>query len=159
MTNPLDEQIIDFIEAQVAAISTAGGYQTDMDADRVHRPPVGDREFSADDLSDGPHVSIWREEKRLRWLLRYANEMILKVCLTVTAATYAEAVALLGDIERLVATNPRWNDGEDQLASYSWIEESDLPDFDEESDMHSGKVVVCVKTHVDHADPTAVKVI
>lgn len=159
MTAPLEEQILDVIVAKLAAMSVAGGYQTAMSSDRVHRPAVGEREYSADELEDGAHISVRRAEKVSRYHLRGADEFILKVEIRATAATYAALVILLADILECVETNNRWHDGAANLAVRSWVEENDTPDFDESATEHFGQVLVCVKAYADLTNPAAVKAI
>lgn len=159
MTAPLDDQIMVLIETKVAAISIAGGYQTDMEADRVHYPAVGELEFSEDELEDGPQVSIRRGERRSRMHLRGAEEFTLKVDIKWTCATRASAVLLMGDLTKLIAANPLWNNGSTNLAAKTWIEEMDLQDFDVEATEYVGQMILCVKAYADVTDPSAVKAI
>lgn len=159
MTNPIDDQILALIETKVAAISVAGGYQTDMAAGRVHYPAVGELEFSADELTAGPQVSIRRAARSSRMHLRGAEEFVLKADIKWTCATRDQAAALMGDLLKLIAANPLWNNGSTNLAAKSWIEESDLQDFDVEADQYVGQLVLCVKGYADVADPSSVKAI
>lgn len=159
MTKPLDDQILDLIATKVAAMTVIGGYQTDMEASRVHRPAVGELEFSSDDLEDGPQVSIRRGARMPRVHLRGAEEFILKVDIKVTAETYDEASALMGDLVKLIGANKLWNNGSANLAAKSWIEENDLQDFDVEASESVGQMTLCVKAYADVSNPTSVKVI
>lgn len=159
MTAPLDDQILNLLETKAAAISIAGGYQTDMAADRVHRPAVGELEFSSDELEEGPQITIRRGSRATRLHLRGAEEFVLKVDIRVTAATEEEASALMGDLVKLIAANQLWNNGSSNLAAKTWIEENDLQDFDVDAAEAVGQMTVCIKGYADVTDPTSAKAI
>jgi hypothetical protein len=158
MTSPLEEQILSLFGTKAAAISVAGGYQTDMDSDRVLRA-VGEREFDDTDEEQVPAICYRRGEKVDRWHLRGAIELILKIDVKVVAATYAEAAALLGDVVKLVEANPLWNNGSSNLAARTWVENVDLPDFEAESNLHFGQLTLCIKAYADATAPGTAKAI
>lgn len=159
MTKPLDEQIIDVVKTKLAAITVAGGYQTDMAAGRVHWPPVGDLEFDESDSSQLPAIIIRRASKATRWHLRGAEEMVLRLSLTAVATTYDAALVLMSDILKAVNANERWNNGSADLAVRTWLDENDAPAFDEQNNLHYGHLLISIKTYADLTNPTAVKAI
>ena len=159
MAKTIDEQLLDLLETKVAAIATSGGYQTDMAADRVHFPCVGELEFSADELEDGPQITIRRASKAVRTHIRGAHEITLKVDIRITAASRDELTAVMGDLVKLAKANALWNNGSINLAAKTWWEEDDAQDNEVDEAALVGQMLLCVKQYADATNPTAVKAI
>jgi hypothetical protein len=159
MTAPLDEQILSLVVSKLAGITVGNGYQTAMVAGRIHRPAVGELEFDADDADQVPALTVRRAARVSRWHIRGAEEFTLKVAITAIAATYDAALVLMSDVLKLVSANEAWNNGSSNLAVRSWIEENDAPDFDVESNLHYGHILVAIKSFADLTNPTVVKAI
>lgn len=161
MATALDEQILDRVVTKLADINGAGGYETNVPAANIHRPPIAPIPLKA---TDCPALIVRLFAKTSRWHLRGAEEFVLRVMvLCVVAAPAADANEelsdLIGDVKKLVIANEFWNDGSADLAERTWLVEDFRHETEVDEPTMTGGVVFEVLARSDLTNPSVRKAI
>lgn len=149
----LADRILDLIETKLAAISVAGGYQVTVAG--VHRPPLAHQ-----DIPNLPAISLRRlPPKSSRWHLRGAEEFQLQVQLICVADDDDTLSQLMADARKVVLANLRWNDGAQDLAVRTWLDDDNQHEEEVDETPRTGRLAFTVMARADLTNPTEPKAI
>ncbi len=153
MAEPLDERIMAVVEDKLETSGPTFSYAEDLE---VHRPPAADQALGVDEC---PAISIRRPEKTPRAHIRDAEEFILTVTLICTAEALEDLRVLMLYARKVVQANPRWNDGDEDLAQRTWPIDESLHETEVEEGTVSGSITFRILARADLSDLTQVKAI